>query len=210
MGISPFFSMITTDFASLRTWHSFVFQCNVWCEVIVSCFSIQRLLQILWSLKQAFWYLGSFHVYLYGTSPQTRFLLVNKESKHYGILLQEHRRLEGLLNLGCLVESLATIHLAPRAQKLVRSLWLNHLKQFILPQEHKLLISLKLQMSGWITCNNSLCSMKAETCKVSQTLLASFEQQFIIASSANRFLEEILMVLVPVILSCHSYCCNSW
>lgn len=190
MGISPFFSMITTDFASLRTWHSFVFQCNVWCEVIVSCFSIQRLLQILWSLKQAFWYLGSFHVYLYGTSPQTRFLLVNKESKHYGILLQEHRRLEGLLNLGCLVESLATIHLAPRTQK------------------HG--SSLKPHMRGWITCNNSLCSMKAETCKVSQTLLASFEQQFIIASSANRFLEEILMVLVPVILSCHSYCCNSW
>jgi hypothetical protein len=162
MGISPFFSMITTDFASLRTWHSFVFQCNVWCEVIVSCFSIQRLLQILWSLKQAFWYLGSFHVYLYGTSPQTRFLLVNKESKHYGILLQEHRRLEGLLNFGCLVESLATIHLAPRTQK------------------HG--SSLKPHMCGWVTCNNSSCSKNTEAWKFSQTSYAWLNhlQQFIL------------------------------
>jgi hypothetical protein len=51
--------------------------------------------------------------------------------------------------------------------------------------------------------------MKAETCKVSQTLHALVEQQFTIASSNYRFLEEILMVLVPTILSCHSYCCNS-
>ncbi len=47
----PFFSMITTDFASLRTWHSFVFQCNVWCEVIVACFSIQRFVADIEKLK---------------------------------------------------------------------------------------------------------------------------------------------------------------
>lgn len=156
MGISPFFSMITTDFASLRIWHSFVFQCNVWCEVIVSCFSIQRLLQILWSLKQAFWYLGSFHVYLYGTSPQTRFLPLNKESKHYGILLQEHRSSEGLLNLGCLVDHLQQFILLPEHRSievlsnlicLVESLATIHLA----PRTQKLGMSLKPQMPDWIT-----------------------------------------------------------
>jgi hypothetical protein len=130
------------------------------------------------------------------------------------ILLQEHRSMEVLSNLICLVESLATIHLAPKNTDACNvsqtsDAWLNHLKQLILPQEHKLLICLKLQMSGRISCNNSLCSMKAETCKVSQTLHVLVEQQSIIASSTYRFLEEILMVLVPIILSCHSYCCNS-